>query len=282
MANTIQIKRGNSEPPAGTLLDGELGFDKANYQLYIGKVAGGNSTTVKIGLKNGVGYNEENQETAVVPLNADTLQGLSASAFAPAGYGLGVNFSPDITKENIDTTLENGWYWFYDPSVAIVPGIASSYGIIHVVSSGRMTYQTFYSAQTPGFVVRRYLTELDNTDSWSGWEYENPPMELGVEYRTTERFNGKPVYTKVLTYIISEIGSSNGVTDVEIPHNISDFDSIVRCNATCSGTFTLPYMYGANCNTSVYQVTATNIVMRIINDIWHSGVFVFTIHYTKA
>lgn len=36
MANTIQIKRGNSAPPAGTLLDGELGFDKANGQLYIG------------------------------------------------------------------------------------------------------------------------------------------------------------------------------------------------------------------------------------------------------
>ena len=36
MANTIQIKRGNSAPPTGTLLDGELGFDKANDQLYIG------------------------------------------------------------------------------------------------------------------------------------------------------------------------------------------------------------------------------------------------------
>ena len=36
MANTIQIKRGNSAPPAGTLRDGELGFDKANDQLYIG------------------------------------------------------------------------------------------------------------------------------------------------------------------------------------------------------------------------------------------------------
>ena len=36
MANTIQIKRGNSEPPEGTLQDGELGFDKANDQLYIG------------------------------------------------------------------------------------------------------------------------------------------------------------------------------------------------------------------------------------------------------
>jgi hypothetical protein len=33
---------------------------------------------------------------------------------------------------------------------------------------------------------------------WQPWEYENPPMLLGVEYRTTERFMGKPVYAKVV------------------------------------------------------------------------------------
>lgn len=32
-------------------------------------------------------------------------------------------------------------------------------------------------------------------DVWREWEYVNPPMLLGVEYRTTERFFGKPVYT---------------------------------------------------------------------------------------
>lgn len=29
-------------------------------------------------------------------------------------------------------------------------------------------------------------------------EWENPPMELGVEYRTTERWNGKPVYKQLI------------------------------------------------------------------------------------
>lgn len=33
---------------------------------------------------------------------------------------------------------------------------------------------------------------------WGEWEYENPPMFLGVEYRTTERHNGKVVYTKLV------------------------------------------------------------------------------------
>ena len=29
------------------------------------------------------------------------------------------------------------------------------------------------------------------------WEWVNPPMKAGVEYRTTERYNGKPIYTKL-------------------------------------------------------------------------------------
>lgn len=36
MANTIQIKRGAGAPGPGVLLDGELGFDRTNKQLYIG------------------------------------------------------------------------------------------------------------------------------------------------------------------------------------------------------------------------------------------------------
>lgn len=33
---------------------------------------------------------------------------------------------------------------------------------------------------------------------WSPWEFENPPMEVGKEYRTTERYNNKPVYVKLV------------------------------------------------------------------------------------
>ena len=34
---------------------------------------------------------------------------------------------------------------------------------------------------------------------WTPWEWKNPPMALGVEYRTTERYNGKPVYAKLIS-----------------------------------------------------------------------------------
>lgn len=33
--------------------------------------------------------------------------------------------------------------------------------------------------------------------SWGDFCYENPPMVVGVEYRTTERWNGKPVWTSL-------------------------------------------------------------------------------------
>lgn len=34
--------------------------------------------------------------------------------------------------------------------------------------------------------------------TWLPWEYDNPPLSLGVEYRTTERYLGKPVYAKAV------------------------------------------------------------------------------------
>lgn len=34
---------------------------------------------------------------------------------------------------------------------------------------------------------------------WKPWEWENPPMKVDEEYRTTERWNGKPVYQKLVS-----------------------------------------------------------------------------------
>lgn len=41
---------------------------------------------------------------------------------------------------------------------------------------------------------------LKNNGNWQPVEWINPPMQLGVEYRTTERYQGKPVYAKVVDF----------------------------------------------------------------------------------
>ena len=42
------------------------------------------------------------------------------------------------------------------------------------------------------------ITRCKNAGTWGPWEWVNPPLALGVEYRTTERYLGKPVYVKVV------------------------------------------------------------------------------------
>ena len=41
---------------------------------------------------------------------------------------------------------------------------------------------------------------LKDNGVWRPVEWINPPMELGVEYRTTERYLGKPVYTQIVQF----------------------------------------------------------------------------------
>lgn len=42
------------------------------------------------------------------------------------------------------------------------------------------------------------IVQRIHTTSWGEWEWINPPLVAGVEYLTTKRYLGKPVYTKVL------------------------------------------------------------------------------------
>ena len=57
----------------------------------------------------------------------------------------------------------------------------------------------------------------DSGATWSEWEYVNPPMILGVEYRTTERFMGKPVYVKLVDF-----GAGANNTEKSVEHGASN------------------------------------------------------------
>jgi hypothetical protein len=50
------------------------------------------------------------------------------------------------------------------------------------------------------YSVLSELTRWKQSGVWQPWEWEHPPMQLGVEYRTTERWNGKAVYAKAFDF----------------------------------------------------------------------------------
>ncbi len=113
-------------------------------------------------------------------------------------------------------------------------------------------------------------------------EWYNPPMIVGVEYRTTERHNGKVVYAKHISYAVSAtIGAAGTASDTDIPHGITDFSEIVRCVGRIQNRL-LPFNYNGTGWTSVAEVTTSVVRLRVYDDIWGVGyTFDFDIYYTK-
>lgn len=64
-----------------------------------------------------------------------------------------------------------------------------------------------------------YFVRCKFNGTWMPLEYVNPPMVLGVEYRTTERYLGKPVYVKAVNFGVMP---SNSVKSVS--HGIANMD----------------------------------------------------------
>lgn len=68
-------------------------------------------------------------------------------------------------------------------------------------------------------------------------EWINPPMVVGTEYRTTNRFAGKPVYTAVVTYEVTS--SIRKAVNFVPPAGVVDM--VVRWDAWTNTGIVLPY-----------------------------------------
>lgn len=136
---------------------------------------------------------------------------------APGGFGLG---TAAATVTDLNQTVLSGWY----SCVGSSNGPSSNfYGWLLVSSrtgAGGMIRQDAWNALAQPDHFARYAVD----GVWTPWEYVNPPMKLGVEYRTVERYDGKPVYVKAVNF---GIVSNNDTKFVE--HGISNFESCIEC-----------------------------------------------------
>lgn len=127
--------------------------------------------------------------------NADTNAYLEAqlASKAPAGYGLGG--SKNASTLNLDDLCAPGWY--HMNKTLTIATLTSDYWYLHVSAYGAGTTncaQELFALNGSN----SKLTRRKKGGTWGEWEFENPPMTPGVEFRTTERFSGKTVYTKLL------------------------------------------------------------------------------------
>lgn len=174
---------------------------------------------------------------------AQKTQARGNIAAAPDGFGLGIidwNKAPESDANKIPGT---GWF-VARKNVPITPGI----WFIRQEFDGPSNNDALQTAWPQnlesyyrGCLAQRY--QISGT--WSAWEWVNPPLKLGVEYRTTERYMGKPVYIRLeeiaalpnnTTLTVSKVGVPSGGT--LYVDNIVDYRAEFYNN---SDVYSIPY-----------------------------------------
>lgn len=116
----------------------------------------------------------------------------SPDAFAPAGFGLGE--ANAVNWSDVDNLVNNGWYIFEADTT--ISGVYFRYSHMRVDAWNQENLrQTLYPILSGNPVLRRQKYGSE----WQEWEWENPPLNVGVEYRTTDRYKGLAVYKMVDT-----------------------------------------------------------------------------------
>lgn len=103
---------------------------------------------------------------------------------APAGYGLGEVKAKYVASP--DDITGSGFYR------SVAPGVVSGTAWYLCISYSENAKTVLgFNEMSGGLAFMRTM----NGGVWGEWEWVNPPMVPGVEYRTTGRWNGKVVWT---------------------------------------------------------------------------------------
>lgn len=183
---------------------------------------------------------------------------------APAGYGLGGNAAAPTTNDADSCTL-TGWY-----AISSMSNCPFTYGLLRVEKwYNGCIFQTAYEMSSGVVVQRRY-----QNSEWKPWEYVNPPVNsTGIEYRTTERYLGKPVYVKAV-----DCGAMPNKTTKQIEHGVSGCQPFCAYGyaKSVSNYYTLPLL-------DVVYINANHTKIQIkTTDDYSAWTGIITIKYTKT
>ena len=200
---------------------------------------------------------------------------------APSGYGLGksTNQMQRIsTPEQADQLLKAGWYEYYNVDVPCCE-TGTKYGAILVVPTMWSTTQFFFCRAYYGSYLKRILN--DSTHTWEPWEWVNPPLISNVEYRTTQRFNGRPVYKKLVMCGLFPSYSFKYVNVTEMK-----IDQVISSKACCNNVgLVMPYIDTLSDGTpylqAMVQTTRNSIGIYCGSNHWSSYDCYVILEYTK-
>ena len=189
----------------------------------------------------------------------DVIRGLTAAdvGAAPGGFGLG---TVAVNISDLNDATKNGWYMNGAGGEAVhAPDNVPGWLVLVCAYADEIVFQTAYRyGSDEGLMsARRFHHYLFG--GWQPWEWINPPTLLGVEYRTVERYNGKPVYVKAINF-----GQAPNATYKEVSHGIEDFSQLVSYTGMMGGANLIeaPALDNILINASIIRITTNTDASR--------------------
>lgn len=184
------------------------------------------------------------------PLGRGPTRIVSANK-APGGYGLGT-ISQTVT--DFDTVKLNGWY-FGAIGTAHAPDSVNEWSVrvTNLAHNSEVCIQDAYAiTNVNAYLHRRRLVYIDTATQDNPWEWVAPPMTLGQEYRTTEHYMDKPVYTMAFSFGALPNASDKGV----VMPGTDGTCKIIEIHGYASNEMSLPGVSGVS---EALQVTLTGL-----------------------
>lgn len=193
-----------------------------------------------------------------IPVSGEPEAGSVAAALsnkAPAGYGFG------DALQSIETTSAEESYETYCAKVdAVLDGMPDRTAKLvlayppAVYGSAKTTVSLLYKGDANYAVLsnigssdvglcgwRMFKLRYPSSSSpsvWMPFEWEHPPIKIGVEYRTTERYGDSPIYVKAVD--CGQIADGK-----EVQHGIANINIVIRYQGMRTG-LSMPQVYNKN------------------------------------
>lgn len=169
---------------------------------------------------------------------------------APGGFGLG---TVAVNISDLNDATKNGWYMNAAGGEAVhAPDNVAGWLVLVCAYADEIVFQTAYRYGSDEGLISARRSHHYLFGGWQPWEWINPPTLLGVEYRTVERYNGKPVYAKAINF-----GQAPNATYKEVSHGIEDFSQLVSYTGMMGGANLIeaPALDNILINASIIRIT---------------------------
>lgn len=168
---------------------------------------------------------------------------------APAGFGLG---TVAVNISDLNDATKNGWYMNGAGGEAVhAPDNVPGWLVLVCAYADEIVFQTAYRYGSDEGLISARRSYHYLFGGWHPWEWINPPMQLGVEYRTAGRYNGKPVYTKLV-----DCGAGPSNTRKTVSANTQNVETPISCTGNF-GSGTIPYEWFAGDVSGAQAITCT-------------------------